>query len=89
MRSARLFLECGSLREPTAATIDQIARLQLAVRRRDCELELRNASRDLLALIDFVGLAGVLRVETGRQVEQRKQPRGVEEERELGDPPAR
>jgi hypothetical protein len=88
MRSAKITVDCRSLRDPTAASIDQFARLQLAARRCDCELELRNANPYLLELIGFVGLAGVLRVEAGRQAEQRKQPCGVEEEGELGDPPA-
>jgi hypothetical protein len=74
MRSAKIKVDCGSVREPTAATIDQIARLKLTARRCDCELELRNASPYLLELIDFVGLAGVLRVEMQRQAEQGKQP---------------
>jgi hypothetical protein len=89
MRSAKITVDCRSLRDPTAATIDHIARLQLAARRCDRELELKNANPYLLELISFVGLAGVLRVEAGRQAEQRKQPCGVEEEGELGDPPAR
>jgi hypothetical protein len=69
-----MFLDCGRLTEPTAATIDKMARLQLAVRRCDCALELKNANPDLLELIAFFGLAGVLRVEPGRQTEQREQP---------------
>ena len=82
-------LDCAQLREPTAATIDQIARLQLAVRRRGSELELKNPCPDLLQLIGFFGLAGVLRAESGRQAEQREQPCRVEEKGELGDPSAR
>src|SRR5258706_68017 len=34
-------LDCGPLEAPTAATIDEIARLQLAARRRGFRLELR------------------------------------------------
>jgi hypothetical protein len=86
MRSAKIRVDCGSLRKPTAATIDQIARLQLAARRCDCELELKNTNPLLLELIGFVGLSGVLRVEAERQAEQGKQPCSVEEEGELGDP---
>jgi hypothetical protein len=87
MRSARIALDCGSVGAPTASTVDQIARLQLTARRCDCRLELTNSSPSLLELIDFCGLAEVLRVETKRQPEERKQLRGVEEERELDDPP--
>jgi hypothetical protein len=86
MRSAKITVDCASVWEPTAATIDQIARLKLAARRCDCELELNNVSVLLLDLIGFAGLSGVLGVEAGRQPEQRKQPCGVEEERELRDP---
>ena len=82
-----VFLDCGRLRRPTAATIDQLARLELAARRSGCELELSNANPDLVELIGFIGLARVLGVELEGQAEQRKQPCCVEEERELDDPP--
>ena len=88
MRSAKITVDCGSVTEPTAGTVDQMARLQLAARRCDCELELTNANPCLLELIEFVGLGGALGVQAGRQAEQRKKPRRVEEESELGDPPA-
>lgn len=81
-------LDCGPVKAPTATTIDQIARLQLAARRCGCELELANANPYLLELIGFVGLSEVLRVESRWQAEKREQPGRVEEEGELGDPPA-
>jgi hypothetical protein len=80
-------LDCGPLKAPTADTIDQIARFQLAARRRGCELELSNADPYLVRLIGFCGLSEVLRVESGRQAEQREDPGGVQEEGELSDPP--
>ena len=89
MRSATIRVDCGSLRKPSAATIDQVARLQLDARRSGCELVLTNAHPFLLELIGFVGLSEVLRVQARRKSEQRKEPRGVEEEGELGDPPSR
>jgi hypothetical protein len=73
---------------PDAATIDVLARLQLAARRIDRELRLCYASRELRELIAFAGLADVLRLEPGGEAEEREQRLGVEEERELGDPPA-
>jgi hypothetical protein len=79
-------LDCGPLGAPTAATIDQIARLKLAARRCGCELELSNARPSLLELLDFCGLAELLAVEVERQAEQRKEPGGVQEEGELADP---
>jgi hypothetical protein len=85
MRSA--CLDCGPLEAPTAATIDAIARLQLAARRRGCQLELANANPYLLELIGFVGLSDVLRVKPRGQAKEGEQPGGVEEEGELGDAP--
>ena len=81
-------LDCGPLDKPDCATIDRIARLQLAARRCGCELRLRSPNEPLLELIGLVGLAGVLRLEPGRQAEKREQPCGVEEESELDDPSA-
>jgi ABC-type transporter Mla MlaB component len=46
--------------EPDAVTVDALARLQLAARRTGCEVRLRNASDDLLALVAFMGLRDVL-----------------------------
>jgi ABC-type transporter Mla MlaB component len=43
-----------------ATTVDVLARLQLAAKRRGCLVRLRNASADLLALVAFMGLADVL-----------------------------
>ena len=88
MRSAKITLNCGRLNVPTAASIDRIARLQLAARRSGCQLELTEANPYLLELIGFVGLSGVLGVEAGRQAEKRKQLRCVKEECEVGDPPS-
>jgi anti-anti-sigma regulatory factor len=72
---------------PDAVTVDALARLQLAARRAGRRLQLRDASDDLRKLIAFVGLDDVLRVESGREAEERKERLGVEEERELDDPP--
>jgi anti-anti-sigma regulatory factor len=69
------------------ATIDVLARLQLAARRTGLELRLRHASCELQELIELAGLGEVLRVEAGGQPEEREQRLGVEEERELDDPP--
>jgi ABC-type transporter Mla MlaB component len=45
---------------PDAVTVDALARLQLAARRRGCEVRLRNASAPLLALVELMGLSHVL-----------------------------
>jgi hypothetical protein len=78
-------LDCGQL-TPTVAAVDHLARLVLAARRCGCELELSNANACLLELIGLVGLGEVLRVESGRQAEEREQPGRVEEEGELRNP---
>ena len=45
---------------PDAATVDALARLQLAARRNGCHLRLRNASAELVALLGLAGLRDVL-----------------------------
>ena len=46
--------------EPDAVTVDALARLQLAARRRGCEVRLRHPSAALLELIELMGLTHVL-----------------------------
>jgi len=70
------------------AVVDLLARLHLASRRRGVELRIREASPELRELISFAGLDDVLRVEPRRQPEEREELFGVEEERQLRDPPA-
>ena len=65
--------------------VEALARLQLAARRKGLDLRLHVVSRELRDLIELAGLTYVLRVEPGRQAEQREQRLGVEEEGELGD----
>jgi anti-anti-sigma regulatory factor len=67
------------------ATVDALARLQLAARRRGCELRLRGLPRELRELIELAGLTAVLGVEPRREAEEREERLGVEEEGELGD----
>ena len=79
----------ASVLAPNVATIDLLARLQLAAHRLGRHVLLRGPSGDLRKLIVFAGLDEVLRVEPSREPEQREQPLGAEEERQLLDPPAR
>ena len=65
------------------ATVDSLARLQLAGRRLGFRVRLY-APREVWALIDLVGLREVI-----GEAEEREEPLRVEEERELDDPPAR
>lgn len=69
MTIGTIILDCASPDEPDAGTIDRIACLHVAARRHVADLRLANANRSLLELIDFCGLAEVLRVESERQAE--------------------
>jgi ABC-type transporter Mla MlaB component len=46
--------------EPDAVVVDALCRLQVAARRRGCQVRLRNASTELLDLVAFMGLCDVL-----------------------------
>jgi anti-anti-sigma regulatory factor len=67
------------------ATVDALARLQLAARRRGLELRLHAVSRELRELIELAGLTAVLGVESRRKAEEGEERVRVEEERDLGD----
>jgi ABC-type transporter Mla MlaB component len=43
-----------------AVTVDALVRLQLLAHRIGCQVRLRNASQELLELVAFMGLAGVV-----------------------------
>jgi ABC-type transporter Mla MlaB component len=45
---------------PDAVTVDALAKLQLAARRRGCRITLENASPELCGLVAFMGLTEVL-----------------------------
>jgi hypothetical protein len=81
--------ELGALVAANAVTLDALARLQLTARRLGRRIRFGNASAELRELVALAGLAGVLALEPRRQPEEREQRLGVEEERELDDPPAR
>jgi hypothetical protein len=88
-REKRRTIVCdiGALADcPDVLTIDILARLQLVLRPYDIEIVLSGASEELVELLGFTGLEDVLRVEPGRQAEEREERGCVEEERELGDP---
>jgi hypothetical protein len=74
-------------RTPDLALVDSLARLQLAARRHGWAIRVKDASEELCALLEFVGLAGVLAVEARRQAERGEQLR-VEEVVQPGDLPA-
>lgn len=70
------------------ATVDALARMQLAARRAGSGLLLRDPSPALWALLQLVGLPGLggLVVEMERQTEQREIAGRVQEAVESGDP---
>jgi STAS domain len=82
-----------ALDRPDADAVDAVARLALAARRLGCQIRLENASTGLRELLAFVGLGEVIPcaprsgVESGGHAELRKEPGGVEEERDPADPP--
>ncbi len=75
---------------PDMGTVDALARLALAIRRRGCRMLLAQPSADLLELLGLAGLTrvlpcGDLPVEVVRQPEQREEALRVEEERDPRD----
>jgi len=82
-----VIVDVGALTELDLATVDALARLQLTARRLGAVIELRNASRDVIELLAFAGLADVLPVEVDREIEERKEVR-VDEVVDRADPTA-
>src|SRR3954467_4710867 len=85
---AQIACDVSRLDAADLPTIDALARLALVTRHLGCELRLRNPSPALSELVALVGLAEALLspapsgVEVVGQAEQRKEPGGVEEERD-------
>jgi hypothetical protein len=73
---------------PDLSTIARLARLQLRACRLGWRLQLAEVSDELRDLLAFAGLDAALGVEPRREAEEREERLRVEEERELGDPPA-
>jgi len=82
-----LVCDVRALERPDVGTVGALARLELTARRHGGSVRLHGASGELRALLELCGLSGVLRVEPGRQPEEREQPLRVEERVEMGDPP--
>jgi STAS domain-containing protein len=87
-------VECDvSALDPDAVAVDALARLQLTALRLGRRIRLRDAPAELKGLLGQLGLDEVLPcggsgVEPRRQAEEREQARGVQEERDPGDPAA-
>lgn len=58
-RATTAICEVGSV-QADAVTVEALARLQLAAARYGCRIRLQHASRELLDLVDFMGLQDVL-----------------------------
>jgi ABC-type transporter Mla MlaB component len=90
--SDALFVICdvSALTKPDVVAIDALARLQLTARRLGRQLQLRHASTELLALLAFMGLSGVLQLSAvsrlRAETEEREQAVGVEERVQSDDP---
>ena len=69
----------------TLFAVDVLARLRLSARRHGLDLRI-TAPPELCELVAFLGLEDALRLEPRRQPEQREEPLGVEEEREVRHP---
>ncbi|WP_320780390.1 STAS domain-containing protein [Streptomyces sp. CRN 30] len=81
-RAGVVVCDVGGVGPPTLATIDVLARMQLAAIRAGGRVRLRGPGPELRALIGLVGL----RFEVEGEAEQREPPLGVEEAVEPGDP---
>jgi ABC-type transporter Mla MlaB component len=90
--STIILCDLARLADADMATVDALARLALRARRMGCAVTLRDPSTELLELVGLAGLGEVLPcapdsgVEVIGQSEERKEPLGVEEERDAGDP---
>jgi hypothetical protein len=84
-RQSKIVCDVGAL-PADGVVVDALARLLLSAQRQGMELRLSHASSELQALLAFVGLADVLRVEVGGQAEEREHRVRVEKERHLDDP---
>ncbi len=83
--------DVAALVDPDIDTIGALARLQVEARRRGRPLCLKHASAELRELIALAGLSGTLPcreallLKVQRQPEERKEARGVQEERDPAD----
>ncbi len=90
--STVILCDLARLADADMATVDALARLALRARRMGCAVTLRDPSTELLELVALAGLGEVLpcAADLGLEVvgkpEERKEPLGVEEERDAGDP---
>ncbi|MEU1799932.1 STAS domain-containing protein [Streptomyces sp. NPDC019937] len=80
-------VDVGAAHRPDLAMVETLARLRLTARRLGREIQLRHTGGELAEVLTRAGLDAALRIEPGREAEQREQPLGVQEGVEPGDPP--
>jgi ABC-type transporter Mla MlaB component len=86
-----ILCDLARLADADMATVDALARLALRAGRMGAAVSLRDPSNELLELVGLAGLGEVLPcapgsgVEVVGQSEERKEPLGVEEERDAGE----
>jgi STAS domain len=87
---AVIFCDVSGITEPTAVTVDALARLRLTALRLGADIRVRGAHVRLRQLLVFAGLGEVIPIAGGsalepqRQTEEREQPLDIEE---IGDSP--
>lgn len=82
--------DVSAIGAPDLAAVDLVARVHLVARRLGAHAAVTRASPELVRLVAFAGLAGIVSLEPSAieprgQPEHREHPRGVEEERDPGD----
>lgn len=81
-------LDCAQLQVQDARLVNAVARCYLNARRNGARARLENVDEAMLDLIRLCGLGDVLGVDPRGKAEQWKEPLGVEEEGDVGDPTA-
>lgn len=84
MATGKVNFNCAHM-TPDIASVEDMARLRLCLRRAGYELRLANVGEELRSVIDLAGLTETLGVEVQGQPEEREEPGGVEKERDLDD----
>ena len=81
-------LDCAQMHAQDARLVNAVARCYLNARRNGATVRLENLDPAMRELIRLCGLEEVLGIESGGKAEERKEPLGIEEEGDVGDPTA-
>jgi anti-anti-sigma regulatory factor len=85
-RAAPATVDTSDVTDPQLDTVEALARLQLTARRLGSRIRLHGTHTELADLLAWTGVDELL-LQPHLQAEQRKQPLGVQEGVEAGDPP--